>query len=192
MDALLNNADVDQIWCECMDLTLVDDARPHRDILEPSKQPYAVLTLTDGTHVDEALAFPAANLAGGVAGQRVRARKHRVQWTNGKRQWFIFEGSLGEVGRAPAARAPAGAAPGGRAAARRRAAKEEEEEARGGRGHGASWRRRPRPRPAALHPGPRRRLRSGAGAPSRRGIRHAGASPGGGGAAPVPAAAVMM
>ena len=105
MDALLNNADVDQIWCECMDLTLVDDARPHRDILEPSKQPYAVLTLTDGTHVDEALAFPAANLAGGVAGQRVRARKHRVQWTNGKRQWFIFEGSLGEVGRAPAARA---------------------------------------------------------------------------------------
>ena len=172
MAALLNNADVDQIWCECMDLTLVDDARPHRDILEPSKQPYAVLTLTDGTHVDEALAFPAANLAGGVAGQRVRARKHRVQW---KRQAPVVH--LRRISArwesARRARAPAGAAPGGRAAARRRAAKEEEE-ARGGRGHGASG--AGAPPPAALHPGPRRRS---APAPApRRGIRHAGASPG--------------
>ena len=182
MDALLNNADVDQIWCECMDLTLVDDARPHRDILEPSKQPYAVLTLTDGTHVDEALAFPAANLAGGVAGQRVRARKHRVQWTNGKRQWFIFRILQG---RAPAARS-AGAAPGDRAAAGR-AAEEEEE---GAADAGWSPAPAPRPRPAALHPGPRRRLRSGAGAvpPTRKPPAPAG----GGGAAPVPAAAVMM
>ena len=101
MDALLNNADVDQIWCEPLEFILVHDATAHRDTLEPSKQPYAVLTLTDGTHVAPALAFPAAGLAGGVAGQRVRATKHRVQWTNGARQWFIFEGSLGGVGTIP-------------------------------------------------------------------------------------------
>ena len=101
MDALLNNADVDQIWCEPLECTLVRDAEVHRDTLEPSKQPYAVLTLTDGTHVAPALAFPAAGLAGGAAGQRVRAAKHRVQWTNGRRQWFIFEGSLGAAGPPP-------------------------------------------------------------------------------------------
>ena len=101
MDALLNNADVDQIWCEPLECTLVRDAEVHRDTLEPSKKPYAVLTLTDGTHVAPALAFPAARLARGATGQRVRAAKHRVQWTNGRRQWFIFEGSLGAAGPPP-------------------------------------------------------------------------------------------
>ena len=190
MDALLNNADVDQIWCECMDLTLVDDARPHRDILEPSKQPYAVLTLTDGTHVDEALAFPAANLAGGVAGQRVRARKHRVQWTNGKRQWFIFEGSLGEVGRAPAARAlrpaprPAAVPPRGAAPPKKKKRKRAADA-----GTSLLAAPRPAPPPSSWAPAssPLRRRRP---VPPRHPTRRR--QPHGGGAAPVPAAAVMM
>ena len=102
LESTLQDADVANIWAPEAEYTLVALPRAIPCALEPSGKPYALLTLTDGVHKADALAFPKSNLAQAVVpGQRVRLLRHRVQWTNGRRQWFIFEGSLLGTGEAP-------------------------------------------------------------------------------------------
>ena len=94
LESTLQDADVANIWAPEAEYALVAPPRAVPCALEPSGKPYALLTLTDGKHKAEALAFPKSNLARAAPGQRVRLLRHRVQWTNGRRQWFIFEGSV--------------------------------------------------------------------------------------------------
>lgn len=91
MEFALSNPDTDAIWCEPLQVQAVRDARRWSSTLESGA--YQQVEFTDGS-----VTFPALLLPGSCddatpplrAGQRVHLTKHRVQWTNNERHWFVY------------------------------------------------------------------------------------------------------
>ena len=87
MEAALTNADVSVIWSAPLEASVVS--------VDQTAGTYSLVTLTDGSVQATALL-----LQGTVrAGRRLALRKHRVQWINETRYWFIAEwAEVGEGG----------------------------------------------------------------------------------------------
>jgi hypothetical protein len=101
MEAVLSNADVSVIWCAPLEVQAVDDARAWPATLASGT--YGCVTLTDGVVSFAALLLPEAYRPV-QQGERLRLTRHRVQWTNNERHWFVS--ALEAAG--PVAPVPAG------------------------------------------------------------------------------------
>ena len=96
MESALSNSDVSVIWCPPLTVEAVDDVRAVPSTLESGT--YGVVNFTDGLVSFTALLLPAAYRSV-QKGDRLRLTRHRVQWTNHERHWFVSE--LEAAGPAP-------------------------------------------------------------------------------------------
>ena len=89
MEAVLTNADVRVIWSTPLEVSVVS--------VDQAEGEYCLATLSDGE------VQAAALLQGTVPeGRRLSLTKHRVQWINERRYWFVTEwadvGPAGAIG----------------------------------------------------------------------------------------------